>query len=146
MRIGNTAAAVLLVASLHAQPALIDRAKMALDRGHPEAAVPMLQSQVAQSPSDSNAHYLLGVAYGKLAEKANFFRQPSLARHARDEFERAVQFDPNNLDARFALVQYYTLAPSMLGGSKRKAMDEAQAIRSRNAAMGDRAMSFISSR
>jgi tetratricopeptide (TPR) repeat protein len=138
-------ALAIALPGMTAEAPVVAQAHAAIDANHPDVAVPLLRSALAQSPNDSHAHYLLGVAYGDLAEKANVFRQASLARHSRDEFERAVQIDPDNLDARYALVQYYTLAPGFLGGSKQKAFAEAAEIRARNAALGNRAIAFINS-
>lgn len=138
-------ALVTALPGVTAETALVAQAHAAIDANHPDVAVALLRSALAQSPNDSNVHYLLGVAYGDLAEKANVFRQPSLARHSRDEFERAVQLDPDNLDARYALVEYYTLAPGFLGGNNQKALAEAAEIRARNAAFGNRAIAFINS-
>jgi tetratricopeptide (TPR) repeat protein len=138
-------AAFLLAAPLVAQTTLVDQARVALDRKDAKAAVSLLEKSIAQDPGAADAHYLLGVAYGNLAEKANIFRQSSLARHARDEFERAVRLDPNHLDARFALVEYYTLAPSFFGGNQQKALEQASEIRRRDAPTGERAFEFINS-
>lgn len=97
----------------------------------------------AASSPDAEAHYQAGVAYGRRAEHANIFRQASLALRARDEFLQAVRLDPDHLEARFALVQYYVLAPSILGGSEQKALEQATEIRNRDADEGDRALAFI---
>jgi tetratricopeptide (TPR) repeat protein len=141
-----TLASFLLAASLVAQTALVKEGRAAIDRNDPQAALSVLQRAVAQTPDNADAHYLLGVAYGKLAQKANAFRRPSLARHTRDEFERAVQLDPNHLDARWALVQYYELAPGYLGGSEQKARQQAEEISTRDAALGQRALDFLATR
>ena len=71
------------------------------------------------------------------------FRRMSLARHTRDEFEHAVELDPNNLDARWALVQYYELAPGYLGGSEQKAEQQAEEISKRDPSFGKRAFEFL---
>jgi tetratricopeptide (TPR) repeat protein len=136
--------AVLAVAlPLAAQPALVDRVHAALDRDDPKTAADLLEPAVTQTPDDAQLHYLLGVAYGEMAEKASVFRQPGLARKTRNEFERAVQLDPNLVDARWSLVQYYTLAPRFLGGGDEKAVDQAREIARRNPVYGHRAMAFI---
>ena len=135
--------AVLIAAPLAAQTTLVEQGRAALDRKDPQAAMNLLQKAVAQTPQDAQAHYFLGVAYGTLAEKANVFRQAALARHTRDEFERAVRADPNHVDARFGLVQYYCVAPALLGGDERKALQQAEEIRKRDALTAHRAFAFI---
>jgi len=141
------ALAVFLIASpLIAQADQIGDGRASLDRKDPQAALTLLEKAVAESPRSAEAHYLLGVAYGRLAEKASIFRQPALARHTRDEFERAVRLDPNHLEARFALVQYYTVAPAFLGGSRQKALQQTEQIRERDASAGNQALAFVTSR
>ena len=134
---------LMLAAPLAAQTSLVEEGRAAIGRNDPRAALPLLQRAVAQDPNNANAHYLLGVAFGNLAQKANIFHRTSLARHTRDELERAAELDPNLLDARWGLVQYYALAPGYLGGSEQKARQEAEEISKRDAALGRRAFDFI---
>jgi len=128
---------------LLAQGTLVDQGRAALIRREPERAVDLLQRAVAQDPNSAEAHYLLGDAYGDLAQKASIFKQPGLARKTREEFERAVQLDPNYVQARFGLVQYYTMAPGFMGGDDKKALAQAEEIKKRDPMQGHRAMAFI---
>jgi len=138
--------ALLIALPVGAQTNLVEQGRAALDKNDLQAAVRLLESAVAQSPQNAEAHYQLGVAYGELAKKANVFQRFSLARHTRDEFERAVQLDPNYIDARFALVQYYMMAPAWLGGSEAKALEQAKEISDRDATTGHLALAFIDAR
>jgi Tfp pilus assembly protein PilF len=141
-----SAAALLVLClstSLLAQGTLVDQGRAALMREEPERAADLLQRAVAQDPNNAEAHYLLGDAYGNLAQKASIFKQLGLAGKTRDEFERAVHLDPNHVQARFALVQYYTMAPGFLGGDDRKALAQAEEIRKRDPILGHRAAAFI---
>ncbi|MEA2339123.1 MAG: hypothetical protein QOE82_3130, partial [Thermoanaerobaculia bacterium] len=61
----------------------------------------------------------------------------------KDEFEMAVALDPNLLDARFGLIQYYTMAPGFMGGSYDKAFAQAEEIKKRDPLMAHRARAFI---
>lgn len=74
----------------------------------------------------------LGRAYGDQAQNANKIRQPFLARKTKAAFETAVALDPNNLDARAFLVDYFQLAPGIMGGSESRASEQIEAIRARN--------------
>ena len=98
---------------------------------------------IAQAADDAAAHYRRGVELGEAAEKANIFRRASLARQTRIEFEQAVALDPNFIDARVALVEYYLRAPHFLGGSEQKAIAQAHEIMKRDAAEGHRAFAQI---
>jgi len=77
---------------------------------------------------DAETHYRRGVALGEEARRASAFRKISLAKEARAEFERAVQLDPNFLDARFALVEFDMLAPAFVGGGEERAIAQANEI------------------
>ena len=111
-----------------------------------EKAQEYFQKAVAKKPNDARYHYWLGRAYGDQAEKASIFRQASLAGKTRDEFERAVALDPNFIDARKALIEYYTLAPSLMGGSEEKALQQAAEIKKRDPLEGHVAYATIYSR
>jgi Tfp pilus assembly protein PilF len=115
----------------------------ALQRGEAEKAVDCFSKAVALQPNDAAAHYLLGVSYREQAMQASMFERPSLAQKARPELERAVELDPNHVDARFALVTYYLLAPGFMGGGEDKAQAQAAEIKRRNPIEGHRAYANI---
>jgi tetratricopeptide (TPR) repeat protein len=134
---------IALLLTLLAADSLLKQGQTALDRGDARAAVRLLEKAVAESPNDAEAHYLLGVAYGARAQQPDVVDRAGLARKTCKEFETAVSLDPNHVDARTALVQYYTLAPEVMGGSIRRAQDEANELLKRNPAAGHRADAFI---
>ena len=84
-------------------------------------AVDWFEKAVKVDDNNAQHHLWLGNALGTEAEKANKLRQPFLARRCKTEFERAVALDPSLVDARVSLIQFYTLAPSIVGGSGEKA-------------------------
>jgi len=135
------AAAVALPAL--AQNPLLEQGRAALDRRDFKNAAQILEEAVEQKPNCAEAHYLLGNAYGRLAEHAIVIRQPELAWKTKAEFERAVQHDPNHLRARFALIEYYLQAPAFLGGDNAKAYQQATEIRARSVEEGHRAFATI---
>jgi tetratricopeptide (TPR) repeat protein len=63
----------------------------------------------------------LGRVYGEKANEAVFFKAASLAGKVREEFETAVKLDPNNVDARSDLGEFYLEAPGIVGGGRDKA-------------------------
>lgn len=79
-------------------------------------------------PDDSRVWMWLGRAYGRKALEANLLARAGWAGKTRDAWERAVALDPNNVEARFDLMQYYLQAPGMLGGGLDKAKAQAEAI------------------
>jgi tetratricopeptide (TPR) repeat protein len=133
----------LIVLPLLAQNSLIDQGRAAMNRGDAETASGLFEKAVAQNPKSAEAHYWLGSAYGSMAQKASIFGQASLASKTKEEFEKAVELDPNHLEARMGLVQYYAFAPGFMGGSYEKAFAQAAEIRKRDPLMGHRASAFI---
>jgi tetratricopeptide (TPR) repeat protein len=133
----------LIALPLLAQNSLIDQGRAAMNRSDAEAASVLFEKAVAQNPKSADAHYWLGSAYGSMAQKASIFSQASLASKTREEFEKAVELDPNNLDARQGLLQYYTIAPGFMGGSYDKAFAQVNEIRKRDPLMGHRSAAFI---
>jgi len=70
---------------------------------------------------NSNYHMWLGRAYGKKAQRVSFMAAYKLAKLIRVEFETAASLDPKNGAALSDLGEYYTDAPSVLGGGHAKA-------------------------
>jgi tetratricopeptide (TPR) repeat protein len=102
----------------------------------PDEAVRELEKAVQIQPSNSNYHLWLGRAYGQKASNASFFTAASWARKLRREFETAVELSPDNLDARFDLMEFYLEAPGLIGGGRDKAEAQAGEIARRNARLG----------
>ncbi|HEV7428131.1 MAG TPA: tetratricopeptide repeat protein [Thermoanaerobaculia bacterium] len=133
----------LIALPLLAQTSLIDQGRAAMNRSDADAAATLFEKAVAENPKSAEAHYLLGTAYGSQAQKASIFGQASLAGKTKDEFEKAVALDPNQLDARMGLVEYYAMAPGIIGGSFEKAFAQAGEIKKRDPLMAHRAAAFI---
>lgn len=114
-----------------------------LAQGIPDLAVEWMEKSTALAPSSAEYHLWLGRAYGAQAIRASVLKQPVLAKKVRKEFEQASGLDPDNLEARFALIEYYLQAPGFLGGSGKKANEQAEEVRKRDALEGHRAFGRI---
>ncbi|MCU1348115.1 MAG: Tetratricopeptide repeat-containing protein, partial [Acidobacteria bacterium] len=123
--------------------ALATVGRSAMSQGNADKAASCFEQAVAKKPNVSEYHLLLGQAYGTQAQHAGILSQAGLARKAKAELERAVQLDPNNLEARSGLVDYYVMAPGIMGGSDDKAREQANEIRKRDAFAGHRAFASI---
>lgn len=86
-----------------------------------DAAVARLEQCVGRQPPSALCHYVLGSLAGMQAMNASVFRMPSLASKSRDNLRRAVELDPQLYEARESLLQYYLLAPAIVGGGVEKA-------------------------
>lgn len=90
-----------------------------------DGAVLWLEKAVALDATSSENQLWLGRAYGSQAIKANVFKQASLAGKVKTAFEKSVELDANNLDARFGVIDFYLQAPGIMGGSVEKAREQA---------------------
>lgn len=86
-------------------------------------------------PQNSLYHLWLGRIYGEKADRAGFLSAAGLAKKVRVEFERAVELDPKNVEARVNLAEFYFSAPGIVGGGKDKARAQAEAVAAFNPAV-----------
>jgi tetratricopeptide (TPR) repeat protein len=94
----------------------------------------------AAEADDKNTEYQLwaGRAFGRRAENSSPLRAPDYAGKALEYFEKAVELEPDNLDALGDLFDYYLRAPGFLGGGTKKAEDIAERVARINRAEGRR--------
>jgi len=95
-----------------------------------DRAISAGEKATALASDNSEYHLWLGRAYGEKADRANPFSAARLAGKLRNEFERAVQLDPKNVDARTDLAEFYIDAPGIVGGGQDKARAQAEALSS----------------
>jgi tetratricopeptide (TPR) repeat protein len=110
--------------------------RIAMEEHKHDRAADYFEAATKLEPRSSTYFLWLGRAYGREAQDANVLRQPGLAKKAKAAWQHAIELDPNNLDARSDLVQYYVQAPGFLGGSTTKALEQAEEIRKRNTLRG----------
>lgn len=101
-----------------------------------DPALEACQRAVSLAPQNSMCQLWLGRVYGEKADHSSIFSAPGLAKQARSAFERAVQLDPGNWEARADLGEFYAEAPGFIGGGKDKARAQADALMAINPAMG----------
>ena len=114
--------------------ALIARSEAILGSGAAgriEEAVKLGEQCVAAHPQTSDCHLAHGNALGAKAMSNGIMSALGYAGTIRDEFKKAVELDPQNMEARFSLLQYYMQAPGMVGGGSGKA----QALAAQTAAV-----------
>ena len=97
-------------------------------QGDLEQAAEYMEEAVERDDTRSEYHMKLGQYYGNLAGEASVFKQMGLAKKSKAGFERAVELDGSNLDARSGLVTYLLRAPRIAGGSKEDALAQAKEI------------------
>ncbi len=112
-------------------------------QGDPKKAGDFFQKAVDLRPGDSDYRLWLGRAYGRRAETSSFLTAPGYASKARDNFEKAVQINPRNMEAISDLFEYYLDAPGFLGGGLDKAARLASHMAEINPAEGHWAQSRL---
>ncbi len=137
-------------AGAQAAPALAAPGRTAFDAGmrymrenKPDKAEREFERAVAADGRNASYHHWLANAVGQQAQNANPVRQGLMARRIRTEWERAVELDPDFLDARDALITFYLQAPGFMGGSPEKAQAQQREIASRNVVRGHFASASI---
>jgi len=114
-----------------------------LIEGDHNESINWFKKAVELDKNNSEFHLWLGRAYGQKAQTASVFKKPFLAKKVKKEFEKSVELDPNNIDARFELMLYYLMAPGLMGGSKQKAREQAEEIKKRDAQQGHQALGLV---
>jgi tetratricopeptide (TPR) repeat protein len=105
---------------------MLSRAYYAIEQW--DNAIASGEKAVNAVPSNSMYHLWLGREYGGKAASVSAFSAASYAKKTKNEFEKAVQLDPANVQARADLSEYYTDAPSIMGGGLDKARDQAAQV------------------
>src|SRR5205085_12660814 len=109
-------------------------------------AVMVFAAAVARGQTASQ-HYRAARDYMSEAKRtSNAIRLAYIGWQIGEELEQAVALDPTLIDARLDLVRFYVVAPRIVGGSMRKARDEASEIAKRDAALGAFASGYIAYR
>jgi tetratricopeptide (TPR) repeat protein len=109
---------------------LLSRAHYALNNFDP--AIKAGERAVSLAPNNAEYHLWLGRAYGRKAEHASWWTAASLAGKMRDEFERSIQLNGDDVGARTDLAEFYIEAPGIVGGGKDKAETQAKAVEMRD--------------
>src|SRR5271168_2364085 len=105
---------------------LLCRAHFELDNW--DAGIPFCEKAVSLAPDNGLYHLWLGRIYGEKADRVSFLTAAGMAKKVRSEFEHAVEFSPDNWEARTDLAEFYLEAPGIIGGSKDKARAQAELI------------------
>ena len=133
-------AQVILERNLKATPnnaeALALMGELQLVTRNPEKAAEFADRAIAVDGGKARYHLLRGNALGMLAQQVNFMRAMTMTGDIRGAFEKAVELEPRNRKARFALFSYFLVAPSVAGGGLDKALVFAEQTVALDAAIG----------
>jgi tetratricopeptide (TPR) repeat protein len=93
-----------------------------------DEAIAAHERAVSLAGNNSDYQMWLARAYGEKADASSFITALDFARKFRSAMELAVQLNPNNVDARSDLAEFYVQAPGVVGGGRDKAAAQADAL------------------
>ena len=96
--------------------------------GNWDRAITACEKAVSLQPNNGEYHLWLGRTYGEKADASSFISAAGLAKKVRNEFERAVQLEPDSVSARTDLAEFYLEAPGIVGGGQDKARAQSAVI------------------
>lgn len=122
-----------------AQNDQIDKGKELFESGkseyqqnnYDEASI-KLKSAIELDDTKSDYYLWLGKAYLAKLDKSSFFEKGILSGKVIDNYKKAIKIEPANIVARIHLANYYIYAPSIAGGSTKKAKEQAVEINKYN--------------
>lgn len=142
--IPRIAICVVLAPALLTTPAFadprIDDIRAEVRAGNAERAEELAEELLDAEPENAEAHNVYAEVLTVRINQVNIFRKPGMAGRMRKAWERAVELEPEHLDAHRSLMQYYLQAPAIAGGSREKALAQAERIGEIDRAAGFRAL------
>jgi len=117
--------------------------KVSLDEDKYIDAIKYGEMAVKINNNNAEAHYWLGQAYGVGAQKAPIYKKFSYARKCKLEWEKAIQYNREHINARKMLISYHLQAPSIIGGNRDMAMELAIEINKLDSLQGHLAFGQI---
>ncbi|GAB5401273.1 MAG: hypothetical protein Aureis2KO_28580 [Aureisphaera sp.] len=86
-----------------------------------DTAMDYYEGLVEDDESNANYHFKYGGTMGMKALEISRIRALSYIGDIKRELETAAKLDPNHIEARWALVEFYIQLPGIIGGSEKKA-------------------------
>ena len=120
---GNEEAAVFLARVLIWQGVVLDRPDCSL--AFYQEAAEVTRQALDHHPSDPGLHYWLGAAYALLANNGSRFKALTLLTPIQEQMEQVLALNPTyDYGGPYRILgRFYTRAPVLLGGNRKKAED-----------------------
>lgn len=96
--------------------------------GEKEKAVELAERAVKLAPDNARVQCAYGTALFENINNVGMFSKMGYAGDGEKAYLKAVELDPKYVSPRLGLVQFYSNAPGIAGGSMKKARQHAQAI------------------
>ena len=85
-------------------------------------AIDYYEALVEENDTSANYHFKYGGALGMKALSISRIRAATYIGDIKKHFEKAAKLDPNHIEVRWALVEFYIQLPGIIGGSEKKAI------------------------
>lgn len=125
-------AQALIDARAAAQPddptTLYLRARMMLVKGDAAGALPLAEHAASLAPKNADHRYLVAQCVGTQAQRAGALKALGLAKRFKREAEAALALDPRNGETYEGLIEFYSVAPGLAGGSDKRAVALAETL------------------
>ncbi len=86
-----------------------------------DTAIDFYEDLVEADDKNANYHFKYGGALGMKALSISRIRAATYIGDIKEHFETAASLDPNHIEVRWALVEFYIQLPGIIGGSQKKA-------------------------
>lgn len=93
-----------------------------------DTAIMYYKQLIKLEPDNANYHYKYGGVLGMKALAINRLRALGLIGDIKESFLKAAALDPNHIEVRWALVEFYIQLPGIIGGSEEKAIQYAKEL------------------
>lgn len=93
-----------------------------------DTAINYYEGLVEEDDKSANYHFKYGGALGMKALSISRIRAAIYIGDIREHFETAAKLDPNHIEVRWALVEFYMQLPGIIGGSEKKALKYANQL------------------
>ncbi len=136
-------ASCLFTNTANANSNLAEKAKSAILNENLDDASDAIEQAIEESPTQADLYKLAGDIYASRAQSASIFSAPGLAKKSLKSYKRAVKLAPDNTRYRKSLMQYYLMAPGIVGGDKKLGADQVKAIETLDSIQGTIAKTLL---
>ncbi len=106
-----------------------------LSQGRTKEAVEAFEDAIRLDATQAPFQFWLAEALVARIEEVSIFFKLGLAKRMREAYEKAVDLDPDHLEARISVARYHSEAPAIAGGRTERAETEMTEIRRRDPAL-----------
>lgn len=124
-------------------PDAYEMGRAALRQREYAVAVARLEQAVADRPEVADHHVWLGHACAWMAATVPTMAKARWGRRSLASYRRALELDPDNVEAHFGLMNFYRHVPEFLGGGLTKAWAQAAEVDRRDPARGAQARALL---